>query len=161
MPRDLLEGLVGLGDLISAPRAAELDNVVWAVVGGNPAYYFQLDGSWGDAGRGDATTAVVELFVSDLLAKAFEARGATITANKALSPLFALFTSVDSVPLSTLDKMELARPSPDKVLRKVKRDKNVLLVPFTQAMTVVLRHGLSEAPSLDALWVMLLKNTTA
>ena len=40
MPRELLEGLDGLGDLIGALRAARLDDVVWAVVGGNPVYYF-------------------------------------------------------------------------------------------------------------------------
>ena len=40
MSRELLEGLDGLGDLIGALRAARLDDVVWAVVGGNPVYYF-------------------------------------------------------------------------------------------------------------------------
>ena len=161
MPRQLLEGLVGLGDLIGALRTAELDDVEWAVVGGNPADYFQLDDLWGDAGRGDAITAVVEEMVSDLLTKAIKARSATITANQRLSPLFALFTSADAVPLTTLNEMNLARPSPDKVLREVKRDKKFVLVPSTQAMALVLRHGLSEAPSLDALRVMLLKKTTA
>ena len=41
------------------------------------------------------------------------------------------------------------------------RGGKAVLVPSTQAMAVVLRHGLSEAPSMDALKAMLLKYKTA
>ena len=40
MSRELVEGFDGLGGLIGALSAAGLDDVVWAVVGGNPVYYF-------------------------------------------------------------------------------------------------------------------------
>ena len=122
MPRELLEGLVGLGDLIGALRAAELDDAVWAVVSGQPRGLLQTRRLMGRRGawRRDncRITAVVVLFVSDLLRKAIEASDATITADDRPSPLFDLFTSTDAVPLSILAAMKLVRPSPDKVLRK-------------------------------------------
>ena len=158
MPRELLEGLDGLGDLIGALRAAELDNVVWAVVGGNPADYFQLNIRWAVKGRGEAITVIVEETVSDLLRKAIKARDATITADERLSPLFAHFTSTDAEPLSTLAAMKLVRPSPDKVLREATRDGEAVLVPSTQALAAVLRYGLKKPPSIAALKAMLLKD---
>ena len=160
MPRELLEDLVGLGDLIRALRAAELDDVVWALIGGNPADYFKLDGLWNDAKRGDAITAVVERFVLDVLGKAIKTRDATLTAHARLAPLLTLFASTDVVPLSTLREMRLARPNPDMVLRQVTHDLKCALVPSTQAMAVVLRHGLKNAVSLDALKALLLKGET-
>ena len=55
------------------------------------------------------------------------------------------------------------RPSPDKVLRKVKRGGMQVLVPFTQAMPVAVvlrrRYNLEQkAPSLNALKAMLSKD---
>jgi len=157
MPRELLENLKGLGNLVGALREAGLLDVMWAVVGGNPADYFNLDTAWVRSGRGDVA-AVTELFVKEQLGKAIEARDAAVVAHEGFSPLYTLFASADAVPLSTLTDMKLMRPSPDKVLRKVWRDDMLVLVPATQAMAVVLRHKLeTKAPSMDALKAMLSK----
>ncbi len=58
------------------------------------------------------------------------------------------------MPLSKLVELKLARPSPDKVLRKTVRHGKAVLVPATQAMAVVLRHNLEDEPSMDALKAM-------
>ncbi len=64
--------------------------------------------------------------------------------------------------------MAINRPSPDgrrlgihppedhhpKVLRKAVRDDEAVLIPATEAMAVVLRHGLTKKPSMDALKAM-------
>jgi hypothetical protein len=153
MEREMLENLKGLGDLIGALREAKLDGVMWGVVGGNPADYFRLDDVWGESGRGDVS-AVTAAFVSELLDKAIEVRGAAFVADERLSPLYARFASSDAVPLSTLTELKLTRPSPDKVLRKAVRGEEAVLIPATEAMAVVLRHGLTKKPSMDALKAM-------
>ena len=154
MAREMLENLEGLGGVIGALREAKLDGVMWGVVGGNPADYFRLDDVWGESGRGDVS-AVTAAFVSELLDKAIEVRGAAFVADERLSPLYARFASSDAVPLSTLTELKLIRPSPDKALRKAVRGRMTVLVPATAAMAVVLRHKLEkEAPSMDALKAM-------
>jgi len=159
MQRDLLEGLEDLGDLIGALRAAELDDVVWAVVGGNPADYFKLRGAWHDAERGDVTP-VVSAFVTEQLNKAIEARDAAQMLDRRLSELYARFAAADAVSLADA-KLGAMRPSPDKVLREVTLDGESVLVPSTPAMAVVLRYGLAEAaPSLDALKAMLFEKSS-
>ena len=106
-------------------------------------------------GRGDATTAVVERFVLEQLGKAIKARDAALKMDRRLSQMYAWFASADAMPLAYADKLDAMRPSPDKVLREVMRGGKAVLVPFTQAIAVVLRHGQSEAPSMDALKAML------
>ena len=156
MSREVLEGLTGdLGVLIAALRAAGLDGVVWAVVGGNPADYGGILQLWKIAKFSDITT-VVESFVSDQLIKAIEARDTAQTAAPRLAKLYTRFQSADdAVLLSDLNTLGIPRPSPDKVLRKVKRGGEQVLVPATPAMAVVLRFNLEKAPSLDALKAML------
>jgi len=153
MAREMLENLEGIGGVIGALREAKLDGVVWGVVGGNPADYFGLNTAWVRSGRGDVT-AVTAAFVSDLLRKAIEVRGAAFVADERLSPLYARFASSDAVPLSTLTELKLTRPSPDKVLRKAVRGEKAVLIPATEAMAVVLRHNLEDEPSMDALKAM-------
>ena len=153
MAREMLENLEGLGGVIGALREAKLDGVMWGIVGGNPADYFGLKTLWSESGRGDVS-AVTEKFVSELLGKAIKARDTSVVADERLSNLNALFATADAVPLSVLVELKLVRPSPDKVLREVSRDNEAVLIPATEAMAVVLRHGLTKKPSMDALKAM-------
>ena len=159
MSRDVLEGLGGdLGGLIVALRAAGLDDVVWAVVGGNPADYGGILQLWKIA-KYDDITAVVESFVSKQLNKAIEARDAALKKDRRLAEMYAWFASTGAVPLADADKLDAERQSPDNVLRKIERGGEQVLVPATSAMAVVLRFNLEKkAPSLDALKAMLSKD---
>ncbi len=150
MPRELVEILKGLGDLIGALREAKVDGVTWGVVGGNPADYFKLYSAWVNSGRGKVA-AVTEKFVSEQLRAAIKARDTSVVADERLAQLYALFATADAVPLSVLVELKLAHPSPDKVLRESVRYKKAVLIPSTEAMAVVLRHSLKEEPTMDAL----------
>ena len=155
MSREVLEGLTGdLGVLIAALRAAGLDGVVWAVVGGNPADYGGILQLWKIAKFSDIT-AVVESFVPKQLNKAIKARDAALKSDRRLAEIYGWFASTGSVPLAAVDKLDAVRPSPDKVLREVELGDEQVLVPATPAMAVVLRLNLEKAPSLDALKAML------
>jgi hypothetical protein len=55
---------------------------------------------------------------------------------------------------AVMEPLDINRPSPDKVLRKAVRDEEAVLIPATEAMAVVLRHGLTKKPSMDALKAM-------
>lgn len=168
MSRELVERLPELAPLHAALGAAGLADVVWACVGGNPADYKGLWGAWKDRGCDDIEL-VVATFVQGLLDTAMKAQGDAVVSNKRLARLFALFrqrvhSSGEDVPYSTLAKLKLARPSPDKVLRVVRRRASAgspgggqrLLVPADAATSMVLRHGLTVTPSMNEIKALLL-----
>jgi hypothetical protein len=62
-----------------------------------------------------------------------------------------------SILRDTLVDKNLKRPSPDKVFREVERDGVFVLIPASNAIGIVLQHGLSKKPSLNEL-EKLLKN---
>jgi hypothetical protein len=61
-----------------------------------------------------------------------------------------------SILCDTLVDKNLKRPTPDKVFREVERDGVFVLIPASNAIGIVLQHGLSKKPSLTEL--ELLKN---
>jgi len=152
MPRSVVEEMPKLQDLHAALKAADLADVVWACVGGNPAGYLQLDSHWMNAGKG-SLEAVVESFVRDLLNKAMRDRRANVIADSRLKELYVLFKEQKEVPDRMLEDMTIQRPSPDKVLRlKLSpRGSESVLVPADAAMAIVLRFALVESPTLKEL----------
>ena len=152
MPRSVVEEMPKLQDLHAALKAADLADVVWACVGGNPADYLKLDRQWVNAGKG-SLEAVVESFNRDLLDKAIDSYDKSIVANNRVKDLYALFKEQNEVPRSVLRVMNIERPSPDKVLRLMLSSKNnkIVLVPVDAAMAVVLRFALAEPPTLKEL----------
>jgi hypothetical protein len=149
MAREMLENLEGLGGVIGALRKAKLDGVMWGVVGGNPADYFGLKTLWDKSGRGDVA-AVTVAFVSEQLDKAIKARNAALQDDRRFAELYARYMSADFVLSSEAYNMDAKRPSPDKVLREAIRDNEAVLIPASEAMAVVLRHG-QKKPSMNAL----------
>jgi hypothetical protein len=147
MPRKLIEGLTDLGDLHAALREADLADVAWAVLGGNPAYYYGLAAVWNGSSRVDIAGAL-QSFVDAKLAVALDDRESMLQTNERLAQLYERFQTADAVPISAYSELKLVRPSPDKVLRKVLRRMEVssesLLVPATPAMGLVLRYKLKK-----------------
>ena len=157
MPRSVVEEMPKLQDLHAALKAADLADVVWACVGGNPADYLKLHGQWMDAGKG-SLEAVVESFVRGLLDKAIKNRQTNVVENARLEELYALFRQQNEVPDRMLEEWKLARPSPDKVLRLTlsPSDSEPVLVPADAAMAIVLRFALVKLPKLKELKEMVL-----
>jgi hypothetical protein len=166
MQRSLLEELPELEPLHNALKGADMADVVWACVGGNPADYKGLWGEWKDAQCKDIEL-VVAAFVQDLLGKAMRNKNESVIASKGMKKLFALFRNLrcSEVDFSVLEDMELVRPSPDKVLRAVRRITTAgsrgsgqrILIPADAATALVLRYDLTVTPSMEELKAMLRK----
>jgi hypothetical protein len=119
MPRELLEELPELQLLHEALKSANLADVVWMCVGGNPADYKGLLGAWQDQ-EPNGLEQVVALFVQNLLGKAMENVSSAVASDKRLQGLFDKFRESSVMPSDILKGMKIVRPSPDKVLRAVK-----------------------------------------
>ena len=158
MPRKLLEELPELQPLHEALKSADLADVVWMCVGGNPADYKGLWGAWQDQ-ECKGLDIVVALFVRNLIGKALDNVSSSVANDKRLQALFDKFLECSEVPSSTLKGMELVRPSPDKVLRVVKlftpaEDRGCgrrMLIPADAATALVLRTGITDTPSIAEL----------
>ncbi len=71
--------------------------------------------------------------------------------------LMKMFQETSIFTKSILVTNKLQRPAPDKVFREVKQGRVSVLIPASNAIGIVLRHHLTEEPSLDEL-KKLLKN---
>jgi hypothetical protein len=154
MQRELLEELPELQPLHEALKKANLADVVWMCVGGNPADYKSLLTKW----NRQRSELVVALFVQNLIGKAMDSVSSAVASNEHLQGLFDKFRESSEVPSAILKEMKLVRPSPDKVLRVVKRSTSGgdgggqrILIPADAATAVVLRHAFTIAPSIDKL----------
>jgi hypothetical protein len=56
-----------------------------------------------------------------------------------------------SILCDTLVDKNLKRPTPDKVFREVKQGRVFVLIPASNAIGIVLRHNVTEEPSLTEL----------
>ena len=157
MQRELLEALPKLQSLHVALKSANLADVVWMCVGGNPADYEGLATKW--TRQPSDLEHVVALFVQNLIGRANENISSAVASNERLQGLYDMFRESSEVPSATLKEMKLVRPSPDKVLRVVKLRALAgsrgggrrMLIPADAATALVLRTGISDTPSLEEL----------
>lgn len=153
--RDKLEEFPMLLPLHNALKEAEMADVVWMCVGGNPADYINLLAFW-EENKSNDIEKVSALFVLNLISTAQENVNAAVISNKELQQLFDLFRKSNEVPSAVLKDMMLVRLSPDKVLRLVRRSTSVFdqgsmrgtLIPADAATALVLSAGLKDTPSL-------------
>ena len=152
MSRSILEALPELKALLEALRDAGLADVVWSAVGGVPANYLKLNGQWADSGQEDVAPAAAD-FVQALLIGAIAEVSSAAAADARLTALYARFRGGAAVAHGAFEELSIARPSPDKVLRSVvdRGSARLLLAPADAATALVLRFGLTSAPSMVAL----------
>lgn len=151
MPRNILEAIPELQKLFKALKDAEQADLVWAVLGGNPADYILLMSDWRDVHYTDVVQ-VAETYMDVQLCQAVSAVQEAKQANPSVQKLFELFRDKDQVPTKTLIQLRLRKSSPDKVLRVRRVGKIEFLVPATPAMALVLRYGEGDdPPSFDKL----------
>ncbi len=153
MERELLRQIPELEELHAALEAAGVADLVWEVVGGNPAEYDLLRGRRVKAlleGRTDFLK-VVEDFLRDKLRKATNTFNLVKAANPSLTePVYSRFKAAEACPADLCEQYAL--PMPDKVLRLIDKegDEEGVLKPATPAMALVLRHSVrGKPPSLD------------
>ena len=157
MQRELLEALPKLQSLHVALKRANLADVVWMCMGGNPADYESLATKW--ARQPSDLEQVVALFVQNLIGRANDNVSSAVASNERLQGLYDKFRESSEVPSAILKEMKLVRPSPDKVLRAVKLRALAgsrgggrrVLIPADAATALVLRTGITDTPSLEEL----------
>jgi hypothetical protein len=157
MQRELLEELPELQLLHEALKKANLADVVWMCVGGNPADYKSLLTKW--TRQPNDLEQVVVVFVRNLIGRALYNVSSAVASNKRLQGLFDKFRQSSDVSSAILKDMELVRPSPDKVLRVVNLHTSVdergggrrILIPSDAATALVLGTGITDTPSLGEL----------
>ncbi len=149
MERKVLEQIPQFQELLEAMRKADIADLVWAVIGGNPAHYHSINRKW-KRGNGDDIVQVVEKYLIEELVKSTRVLREVQQAHPMLKQhVYSRFVDADSLPESITGEYKL--PSPDKVLRLAKSaDNKSVLVPSTPAMALALRYSKKgEPPSLD------------
>ena len=157
MQRELLEELPELQLLLEALKEANLADVVWMCVGGNPADYKSLVTKW--TRKPNGLEQVVALFVQNLIGRAMSAVSVSVAADSRRRGLYLLFRESSLVAESLLEEMGLVRSTPDKVLRLVQQCASAgspgcgqrILIPADAATALVLRAGIVCTPSIGEL----------
>jgi hypothetical protein len=153
MTRDVAMSILHFKTTFAQLEEAEagLADVVWRLVGGNPARLQRLESALRVAGEGGTAVAVGK-FLGDVLADAISRRNTMLAANAGLENIIDLFKTQDEVSEHVLTDKHLTLPSPCKVLRALKRkNEGVVLVPADACMAFVLRHDLKKPPSMEQL----------
>ena len=146
MPRELLHSIEEHVELIAMLRKEGLEDAVWAVLGGVPALYTALRDAVRAAAPEDVRSTVAEFLNDQLMDAIVRLRKSDKPA--ALLPILAQFKAgAIEVPAEALGGTAL--PSPYKVLREAQ--KGAVYVPADAAMALVLRHGWTLPPTLEAL----------
>ena len=151
MPRALLFSLPEHAALFAALRKADLEDVVWAVLGGVPAHYTALHDMLRSLATPDEFGRSVEAYVRAELRGAITRRANMLVAHPFMAPILDEFRRADEVAESRL--RDVVRPSPNTVLRSVAAQggKATVFIPADSAMALVLRHRFEVAPSLGEL----------
>ena len=137
-----------------------MEDTVFAVLGGIPAKYEKLwDNSKIDlqAGR-DAREVIGTHLCASIFAAIELVNESCGNDDPTTAKLVKLFQETSIFKKSTLVTNMLQRSAPDKVFREVERDGVFVLIPASKAIGIVLRHNITEEPSLNDL-EELLKNS--
>ena len=149
MTRDVVMGIPQFKATFNTLDKAGLSDVVWHLVGGNPARLNKLEAALMDSDVD--ITEVVGKFLGRALADTISRCTQMLAANAELEEIIELFKTQDEVPETLLKEKHITLPSPCKVLRGVNREGEVVLVPADAYMAFVLRHDLKKAPPIEEL----------
>jgi len=152
MDRAMIEKLPQLQTLFAYITKFNLNDVVWGVLGGVPADYEKLDKAITRALDIDPST--VQSAIGEYLCSQVSQAIDIVKEAKGVSDMSRILSKMDSSSLQIVIQDlpdEWKRPTPDKVLRKVKEDGKWVLVPSTNAIGIVLRHQITEEPTLEKL----------
>ena len=132
---------------------ADLDSVVFAVLGGNPADYKNL---WKNTKTRLQTGQDPRQIIGDYLRDEISAAITLIDEVKnkvtVMEEIIQLFDKDKKwIPFRSLNEKKLERPTPDKIFRKVKQQGVAVLIPASNAIGIVLQYGLTEEPTLNEL----------
>jgi hypothetical protein len=150
MPEQVIAGISEYHQLLEELKSNGLYDVVWSVIGGVPAHFKRLNKKWKNNGH-KHIEKIVDDYVGDLLGKSISKVNVTLAKYLHLESILNRFEENSHVPLTVLREEKTERPSPDKILRTVMRNKEVFLVPIDSSMAFVLQTQLRQTPSLKEL----------
>jgi hypothetical protein len=156
MTKEMVWQIGQLQDLFKYAKEAGLEDSMFAVLGGIPSRYEEL---WRNskidlqAGRDAREVIGAHLCaaVSDAIKLVKDAQDMDEIIN-----LFDKATNV--IPSHLVKAKKLKRPTPDEVFREVEQSGVFVLIPASNAIGIVLRHNLTEEPSLTELEKLLKNN---
>jgi hypothetical protein len=159
MTKEMVWQIGQLQHLFKYVKDASLEDTVFAVLGGIPSRYEELwDNSKIDLQAGLDAKEVIGTHLCAAISAAIKlVEDSCGNDGPAIEKLMNLFQETSIFTKSTLVTNLLQRPTPDKVFREVERDGVFVLIPASNAIGIVLQHGLSKKPSLNEL-EKLLKN---
>ena len=160
MTNEMVWKIGQLQDLFKYAKEAGLEDTVFAVLGGVPADYEKL---WRTTKIGLRAGQDPRQVIGTHLCAAISAAINLVRKSKSesidMKEIIKLYDAEKmSILCDTLVDKNLKRPTPDKVFREVERDGIFVLIPASNAIGIVLPHGLSKEPSLDELELLLKNN---
>ena len=149
MTRAMIWKLGQFHDLFKYIKEAGLDDVVFAVLGGNPADYGKL---WRETQaalmNGQNAREVIGNYLCSVIYSAID----LFSDSSVEKEIIKLFDKKNNyIPVELLTANGLVRPTPDKIFRKVKKNRARILIPASNAVGIVLRHKLVIEPTLEEL----------
>ncbi|KAI3650437.1 hypothetical protein MP228_003918 [Amoeboaphelidium protococcarum] len=139
---------------------AGMEDTVFAVLGGVPSNYAMLWDSVETALQNglNARQVIGDQLCAQILA-AIEIVEDSQTTGNDMKEILMLFDKKKQLIINnTLKVKELERSTPDRVLRKVELDGAQVLVPASNAISLVLQHNITKKPNLDQLQELIARN---
>ena len=153
MSKEMIWQIPQLQNLFDCVKKAGLENTTFAVLGGIPSRYDQLDQicEMQIKTDQDAREVIGRFLCSEIYGAMDIVMNSEMRTND-MSEIIKLFDKENNCILKkTLNQRKLERPSPDKVFREVKKNGVSVLIPASNAIGIVLKHGIEEEPSLSEL----------
>lgn len=154
MSKEQIWQLDQLSELFKYVKQADLDDTVYAVLGGIPSAYENL---WrhtsfclqGGKNPRQIIGAHLQHYILNAMSLKIED---AISHPDDMRKMIKLFDKEKECIFSdTIAENNLKRPSVDIVFREEERDSSSVLVPASNAIGIVLQHGLAKSPCIDEL----------
>jgi hypothetical protein len=130
-------------DVLKELKKDGLEDLLWSVIGGYPAYYDSLSGELRRESDSVLHLNIIEQYVMQQLRDAHTRIQDSLKDPK-MTDVFQIIKQKGFAFEKDLTKYKVVRPSPDKVLYKVQS----IYYPANPAIAFVLKHGLESNPVL-------------
>ena len=147
MTKEMIWQIEQLQDLFKYVKEADLDDTVFAVLGGIPAEYEQI---WSNAKTDLRDGKNPRQVIGSCLCAEIFAAIKVVTNAQDTKEIIKLFDK-NVIPRHLLNDMKLKRPTPDMVFCEVERDGIPVLIPASNSIGIVLHHSLRKEPTLNEL----------
>lgn len=149
MTKEMIWKVEQIQDLFGYVGNAGLDDIVFAVLGGNPSKYQNLWNVTKSALKnGQNSRQVIGTHLRDVIHSAIK----LVHSPNVNEEIIKLFDKKNNcIPLGLLEKKRLARHIPDNIFCEAIQNNRRVVVPASNAIGIVLRNELYKPPTFDKL----------